>query len=440
MPTATAISLSILFLLSLTTTIHAHNITRILAKHPEFSTFNHYLTITHLANEINRRQTITVCAVDNAAMSDLLSKGLSIQTIKNVLSLHVFADYFGSKKLHQVTKGSTSTATMYQATGEAPGTAGYVHITDVKGGKVRFTPEDNLSQTDSVYVKSILEMPYNISVIQISSILQSPEAEAPTAAPDLNLTSLLDRDGCQSFHNLLTTSGAIGTFLSSVEAGVTVFCPDDDAITAFAPKYKNLTAAEKTSLLLYHGIPVYNSMGMLRSSNGLMNTLATEGAKKKYDFTVQNDGNDVKLKTKVVTATVTGTVVDDEPIAIYTLDKVLQPRELFKGAVEEADEPAPAPKGAKKKKKAAKKGDEAEEDAEAPGPGSDEDYSDDDAADQTASSGERVVAMVSVVVMAVFDSGYHGSPTRVAHAGIEFSFYFLFLIYDLKIFILFYLS
>ncbi|KAJ0601043.1 putative fasciclin-like arabinogalactan protein [Helianthus annuus] len=361
MPTATAISLSILFLLSLTTTIHAHNITRILAKHPEFSTFNHYLTITHLANEINRRQTITVCAVDNAAMSDLLSKGLSIQTIKNVLSLHVFADYFGSKKLHQVTKGSTSTATMYQATGEAPGTAGYVHITDVKGGK----------------------------------------AEAPTAAPDLNLTSLLDRDGCQSFHNLLTTSGAIGTFLSSVEAGVTVFCPDDDAITAFAPKYKNLTAAEKTSLLLYHGIPVYNSMGMLRSSNGLMNTLATEGAKKKYDFTVQNDGNDVKLKTKVVTATVTGTVVDDEPIAIYTLDKVLQPRELFKGAVEEADEPAPAPKGAKKKKKAAKKGDEAEEDAEAPGPGSDEDYSDDDAADQTASSGERVVAMVSVVVMAV---------------------------------------
>ncbi|KAL8239350.1 hypothetical protein R6Q59_015917 [Mikania micrantha] len=387
--TATVISLSILFLLSLSTTVHGHNITRILAKHPNFSTFNHYLTITRLANEINRRQTITVCAVDNAAMSSLIAKGLSLQTMKNVLSLHVFADYFGSKKLHQVTKGSTSTATMYQATGEAPGTAGYVHITDAKGGKVRFTPEDNPSQTDTVYVKSILEMPYNISVIQISAVLQSPEAEAPTAAPDLNLTSLLQRDGCQSFYDLLTSSGAIGTFLSSVDGGVTVFCPGDDAVAAFAPKYKNLTAPEKTSLLLYHGVPVYNSMGMLRSSNGLMNTLATEGAKKKYDFTVQNAGNDVTLKTKVVTATIIGTVTDDEPIAIYTIDKVLMPREIFKGVVE-ADEPAPAPKAAKKKKAVAKKkGNTTEDDAEAPGPDSSDDYSDDDAADQTASGGGR---------------------------------------------------
>lgn len=280
---------------------------------------------------------------------------------------------------------------MYQATGEAPGTAGYVHITDIKGGKVRFTPEDNPSQTDTTYVKSILEMPYNISVIQISAILQSPEAEAPTAAPDLNLTSLLQREGCQAFYDLLTTSGAIGTFLSSADGGVTVFCPGDDAIAAFAPKYKNLTASEKTSLLLYHGVPVYNSMGMLRSSNGLMNTLATEGAKKKYDFTVQNDGNDVTLKTKVVKATISGTVVDEEPIAIYTIDKVLLPRELFKGTVEEAEEPAPAPKAAKKKKKPAKKGD-TEEEADAPGPDSSDDYSDDDAADQTASGGGRLVA------------------------------------------------
>ncbi|GJW79409.1 fasciclin-like arabinogalactan protein 2 [Tanacetum coccineum] len=388
------LSLAFLVLLAFATTVQSHNITKILAKHPEFSTFNHYLTVTHLANEINRRQTITVCAVDNAAMSDLIAKGLSLQTIKNVLSLHVFADYFGSKKLHQVTKGSTSTATMYQATGEAPGTAGYVHITDVKGGKVRFTPEDNPSQTDTTYVKSILEMPYNISVIQISAILNSPEAEAPTAAPDLNLTSLLQREGCQAFYDLLTSSGAIGTFLSSADGGVTVFCPSDDAITKFAPKYKNLTASEKTSLLLYHGIPVYNSMGMLRSSNGMMNTLATEGAKKKYDFDVKNDGNDVTLKTKVVTATISGTVVDEEPIAIYTIDKVLQPRELFKGVAVEADEPAPAPAPAKKKKKAAKKGATADE-AAAPGP--DGDYSDDQTADST-NGGGRLVAPLMVMV------------------------------------------
>ena len=88
-------------LLLLATLSDAHNITSILAKHPELSTFNHYLTLTHLAPEINGKTTITVYVIDNAAMSDLLSKHLSIYTIKNALSLHILLDYyFGAKKLH----------------------------------------------------------------------------------------------------------------------------------------------------------------------------------------------------------------------------------------------------------------------------------------------------------------------------------------------------
>ncbi|KAL8207771.1 hypothetical protein R6Q57_007183 [Mikania cordata] len=71
------------------------------------------------------------------------------------------------------------------------------------------------------------------------------------------------------------------------------------------------------------------------------------------------------------------------------IDKVLMPREIFKGVVE-ADEPAPAPKASKKKNAVAKKkGNTTEDDAEAPGPDSSDDYSDDDAADQTASGGGR---------------------------------------------------
>ncbi|KAH7860591.1 hypothetical protein Vadar_015289 [Vaccinium darrowii] len=341
----------------------AHNITRILAKHPEFSTFNHYLTLTHLAAEINRRETITVCAVDNAAMSDLISKQLPLFTIHNVLSLHVFADYFGSKKLHQITKGSTLTATLFQATGKADGTSGYVNITDLKGGKVEFGAEENDGQPRATYVKSIDEMPYNISVIQISRILTSSEAEAPTPGPTLNVTSLMSKQGCKSFAALIISSGAEDTFTENLDGGLTVFCPSDAVLAAFMPKYKNLTAAGKQSLVLYHGVPVYQSMQTLKSSNGLMNTLATDGASK-FDFTVQDDGEDVTLKTKVTTATITGIVVDQEPLIVYKIDKVLLPAELFKPAA------APVAKG--------KKG---EEGAEAPGP----DASDADAADQTAS-------------------------------------------------------
>lgn len=121
-----SISLLLLLFVAITTTSSAHNITLILTKHPEFSTFNRYLTLTHLASEINRRQTITVCAVNNAAMDDLLDKHLSIYTLKNVLSLHVFADYFGSKQLHRITKGTTLTATLFQATGKIEMTCRWV--------------------------------------------------------------------------------------------------------------------------------------------------------------------------------------------------------------------------------------------------------------------------------------------------------------------------
>ncbi|KAF5459525.1 hypothetical protein F2P56_023466 [Juglans regia] len=367
-PLSVMLALPLIFLFLSSTGTHAHNITRILAKHPDFSTFNHYLTLTHLASEINRRLTITVLAVDNAAMSSLLSKHLSLYTIRNVLSLHVLVDYFGSKKLHQITNGTALTSTMFQATGSAPGSSGYVNITNLKAGKVGFGAEDNDGKLDAVYVKSVEEIPYNISVIQISQVLTSPEAEAPTAGPsDLNLTAILSKQGCKTFADLLISSGVGSTFNENIDGGLTVFCPTDTILSGFMPKYKNLTAPQKVSLLLYHGIPVYQSLQMLKSSNGVVNTLATDGANK-YDFTVQNDGEEVTLKTKVVTAKITGTVKDEEPLVVYKINKVLLPRELFKAAP--TPKPAPAPKAE------APKGDDDASDADAP--------EGDDVGDQTA--------------------------------------------------------
>ncbi|CBI28444.3 unnamed protein product, partial [Vitis vinifera] len=313
-------------LLFLSCATHAHNITHILAKYPEFSTFSHYLTVTHLAGEINRRQTITVLAVSNAGMADLLSKHLSVYVIKNVLSLHVLVDYFGARKLHQITDGTASSATLFQSTGSAPGTAGFVNITDLKHGKVGFGAQDS-GHLNAYFVKSVVEIPYNISVLEISQILTSAQ-------------------GCKAFGDLLEASGAIKTFEENADGGLTVFCPSDDVIKGFMPKYKNLTAAGKVSLLLYHGIPIYQSMQMLKSSNGVTNTLATDGAKK-YDFTVQTEGEDITLETKVVTARVTGTVLDQEPVVLYKINKVLLPRELFEGTVE--DDEAESPKAASPK-------------------------------------------------------------------------------------------
>ncbi|GMH07140.1 hypothetical protein Nepgr_008980 [Nepenthes gracilis] len=272
-------------------------------------------------------------------MSSLLSKGLSLYTIRNVLSLHVLVDYYGTRKIHRLTDGTTLTATMFQATGSAPGNSGYVNITDLSGGKVGFGAADDAGDLHSFYVKSVEEMPYTISVIQISQIMNSAEAEAPTPEPSqLDLTAVLATKGCKAFAALLTATGAAKTFQKNIDDGLTVFCVSDSVIKGFMPKYNNLTDEGKLSLVLYQGLPAYNSMGMFRSSNGVVNTLATDGSKK-YDLTVQNAGEDVSLNTKIVTAKITGTLLDMEPLAVYKIDKVLLPRELFKAAAEPASAP-----------------------------------------------------------------------------------------------------
>ncbi|GMH05813.1 hypothetical protein Nepgr_007653 [Nepenthes gracilis] len=387
-------------LLLLTTAANGHNITRILAKFPEFSTFNHYLTITHLAGEINSRETITVCAVDNAAMNTLLAKHLSISVIKNVLSLHILLDYFGAKKLHQITNGTALAATMYQATGSAPGSSGFVNITDMKGGKVAFGAED-AGNLDAAFVKSVKEIPYNISVIQISKILSSPDAEAPTPGPaEMNLTNIMSRHGCKFFADTLSGTEAEKTYMDNLDGGLTIFCPSDDAFKGFLGKYKNLTAEGKTSFLLYHGMPIYQSLIMLKSNNGLMNTLATDGAKK-YAITVQNDGEQVTLETKINTAKITGTIIDQQPLAIYTIDEALLPKELYKAGLSPAPAPAPEAKGKKSSKKH-HHGSPPAPDTSDSGP-SPADSPDDDVADQEADSndgGSRFESgrLVSVVI------------------------------------------
>ncbi|KAM7252252.1 hypothetical protein ACFE04_024135 [Oxalis oulophora] len=442
MQTTTSFLLSLLLLLTLTTTkTTSHNVTKILSKHPDFSTFNHYLTLTHLSQEINQHTTITVLALDNTAMSTLLNQSSpSISTIKNILSVHVLLDYFGAKKLHQIRDGTALAATMYQATGSAPGTAGFVNITDLKGGKVGFGTQD-AGEIGSYFVKSVEELPYNISVVQISKALKSDSAAAPTPEPSqLNVTGVMNAHGCKVFADtLLANAEAYNTYqnslialnvsewnayecsvvyghiltsnLDNLEGGLTVFCPLDDPMKAFLPKFKNLTASQKVSLLEFFAVPIYQSMSMLKSNNGVMNTLATDGSNK-FDFTVQNDGDAVMLETRNNKAKITGTLLDEQPVALYTIDKVLLPKELFKAAPapapapeDAADSPKPSKSKSKSKDKSKKKKDEPDTPSDSPA-----DSPDGDVADEDADSDSAGVRMAGAKFAAVFGlSMYLGS-------------------------------
>ncbi|KMZ56595.1 hypothetical protein ZOSMA_93G00590 [Zostera marina] len=215
-----------------------------------------------------------------------------------------------------------------------------------------------------------------------------------TPPPPSNLTTIMAQKGCKTFANLVSSiPEVLSTFQSDVGGGLTVFCVKDGAMKSFMPKYKNLTASGKTSLLLYHGIPVYNSLYMLKISNGVFNTLATDGTTSNYNFTVQDAGHDVTLKTGLGTATIVSTLFDKTPLAIFAVNNVLQPKELFK--LVEAPTPAPAPAPKSKPEQLS-----APSSSEAP----DADSADQETADDNA-GGSRVMVPTIVVGILLFMVG-----------------------------------
>ncbi|CAJ1815003.1 unnamed protein product [Sphenostylis stenocarpa] len=335
-------SLLPLLLLSLLAAVSAHNITDILAADPQYSDFNNFLSQTKLADEINTRQTITVLALTNAAFSAVAAKH-SLSVVKNLLSLHILLDYFDNTKLHQITNGTTLSTTLYQTTGNANGNVGSVNITDLQGGKVGFGSAAAGSKLDSTYTKSVKQIPYNISVIEISEPIIAPGIlAAPPPSSEVNITALIEKAGCKTFASLISSNGLVKTFESTADKGLTIFAPNDEAFKARGvPDLSKLTNAEIVSLLQYHATAQYLPVGSLKTTKNAVNTLASNGAGK-FEFTVSADGDSVTLHTGVHNSRIANTILDSTPLSIYSVDSVLLPTELFA----KSPSPAPAPEPA----------------------------------------------------------------------------------------------
>ncbi|XP_027333755.1 fasciclin-like arabinogalactan protein 10 [Abrus precatorius] len=332
-----------LLILSVAATVSGHNITDILAGSPDYSDFNSYLSQTKLADEINSRVTITVLVLNNAAFS-AVTRDHPLSVIKNLLSLHILLDYFDNSKLHQIPNGTTHSTTLYQTTGSAQGNIGSVNITDLKGGKVGFGSAVPGSKLDSTYTKSVKQIPYNISVIEISApIIAQGILTAPPPSADVNITALLEKAGCKTFASLVSSNGLIKTFQSTADKGLTIFAPNDEAFKARGvPDLSKLTNAEVVSLLQYHAAAKYLPVGSLKTTKDSISTLATNGAGK-FDLTVSVAGDSVTLHTGVDSSRIADTVLDSTPLAIYSVDSVLLPSELFAKSPSPAPEPSSAP-------------------------------------------------------------------------------------------------
>ncbi|KAI3944452.1 hypothetical protein MKW98_006613 [Papaver atlanticum] len=322
------------------TSAASHNITDILSKFPDYSVYNDYLTKTKVSDEINSRDTITVLVLNNGAMKSLTADNHPLSVIKKVLSLLVLLDYFDNQKLHDISEGTTLSTTLYQTTGNAPGNLGFVNITDMKGGKVGLGSAAPGSKLDSEYTKSVKQIPYSLSVLEISAPVIAPGILTAPNTSAVNITALLEKAGCKTFSSMLISSGVLKMYESSaLDKGLTLFAPSDEAFKKDVgkPDLSKLSSAEIVTMLQYHAIPSYTPIGTLKTSKDHpISTLATNGAKK-FEFSVTTAGDSVTLNTGVDSSRVAGIIIDETPLCIFTVDDILLPVELF------GTSPSPSP-------------------------------------------------------------------------------------------------
>ncbi|KFK38614.1 hypothetical protein AALP_AA3G137100 [Arabis alpina] len=186
-------SLTLIFFFAssfLYTSSNSFNITNILDQHHDFSTFNDLLTQTQLASAINSRQTITVLAVSNGALSSLSDKPKAM--LKNILSLHIVLDYYDEKKLKNLNKKSVILTTLFQSSGLARGQQGFLNATVTKDGDVSFGSAVPGSPLNAQLEESVVSLPFNISVLHISSAIMIDDVKAdnaPTTSPSSPVSS-----------------------------------------------------------------------------------------------------------------------------------------------------------------------------------------------------------------------------------------------------------
>ncbi|PKA61624.1 Fasciclin-like arabinogalactan protein 8 [Apostasia shenzhenica] len=330
-----------------------HNITEILEKLPEYGVYNSYMSLTKIADEVNSRRTITCLVLPNSAMS-AVAANRSLATTKNALRLLVLLDYFDPQKLHDLPAGTTLTTTLYQTTGVAVGKQGFVNITNVRGGRVVFSSAatGGGSKPISEYTKSIRQIPYNISVLEISAPIVFPGLldGSPVSGNSINLTAVLETAGCRTFASLIAASGTIETFQAAMEKGLTIFAPKDEAFKAEGiPNLSSLSRSDLVTLLQYHAVPSYAPEESLKAAVDRPVVTMAAGSSGKYNLTVSVQGEDVTLHSGRDSSRIAGTVLDDTPVCILTIENILLPVELFgetpalSPAPEKEKSPSPSP-------------------------------------------------------------------------------------------------
>ncbi|EXC16234.1 hypothetical protein L484_024406 [Morus notabilis] len=129
--------------------------------------------------------------------------------------------------------------------------------------------------------------------------------------------------------------------------GITVFAPTDGAFSGLKTGTLNsLSSEQQIRLVQYHVLPAYYTLSQFQTVSNPLHTQAGNSDNGQYPLNVTTStSNQVNITTGVVNATVSNTVYTDGQLAVFQVDKVLLPIDIFGKA--KATAPAPAPLSAK---------------------------------------------------------------------------------------------
>lgn len=170
-------------------------------------------------------------------------------------------------------------------------------------------------------------------------------ADSPTAAP-VDVESILVKGSQYGTFIKLLKATQVMTQLSSqlknTYDGITVFAPTDNAFNNLkAGTLNGLTSQQQSELVLFHMLPRYYSFSTFQTTSNPIRTQAS-GNDGVYTVNVTSTSNQVNVSTGVNNVPVSNSLYSDFPLAVYSLDKVLLPNELF-GVKAPAAAPAAAP-------------------------------------------------------------------------------------------------
>nr|XP_023919548.1 fasciclin-like arabinogalactan protein 12 [Quercus suber] len=185
----------------------------------------------------------------------------------------------------------------------------------------------------------------------LPAVASPANAPAPPGPPDV-IKILQKVGGFTILIRLLKSTGVADQLkgqLNDSSIRFTLFAPNDNSFSNLkAGTLNSLSNEEKVRLIQFHILPTYYTLENFQTVSNPVRTQAGDNKPGDYPLNVTSVGSQVNISTGLVNASVSGTLYSNFQLAIYQVDKVLLPLDLF---VPKPPSPAPAPAPTKPKAK-----------------------------------------------------------------------------------------